>query len=572
MTMKKIIRIIRTLQKYPIEFFLGTFAVLLSHIIAVWAYKNGLMLILADQSSHLNFARLLTDSITPGISQLGTWPPLLHIVMAPYAAIQGLYNSGFAGFFGLAPFFAMSVILFYKLLLRLLDSVFFSVCGTLIYMTNPFVLYYSATPMMEILLICFVISATYFCIRWIEENRLKDLMFTGVSIVLASLARFEGLLLLPLISLIIFIQLLRKKYGYYRIEATLILFWFIACVGLITLMVYDFVYFKNPLIFINIGEGPAWGLPPTATTTVPVEQVNSFVMFLHASYYMLSMPIVLLSFASAFLVLLLCTHRRFNLAVALVLLSVPALSVLINTARGTSGIFVPEFSQMNDFHNVRYALTWIGAASFALVALPVILMERFNSRVMKIVAILLLTTSITASGMQFYEHAIATHYSIVKRDRSAPPVVGRYLVGVYLNEHYSHGMIFMNRYGNDRILIDAQLPLSHYIYEGNDKYYTQTITRPWMFAQFVVMTDPETLRLNSSNSPITDLWWNSPEFLSFYDQAFESGGYRVYHLNEDAVRAYAIARNIPVDQIPSLNEHLLPWNPQDQMIQNMITW
>src|SRR5438477_7316280 len=51
-----------------------------------------------DAIAHVNKARGLFDSFTPGLRQLGTvWLPLPHILIAPLAAIDALWRNGAAG-------------------------------------------------------------------------------------------------------------------------------------------------------------------------------------------------------------------------------------------------------------------------------------------------------------------------------------------------------------------------------------------------------------------------------------------------------------------------------------------
>jgi len=556
-----IIKMLQAIEKYPIEFCLGIFATLSSCAVAVFAYDNNLMLILRDQSAHLNFARLLTDSLTPGVSQLGIWPPLLHVIMAPYATINGLYQSGFAGFFSLVPFFVMSVVLFYKLLLRLFNSKFFAVFGVFVYMTNPFVLYYSATPMMEILLMCFVISTAYFCVRWIENNHLYDLILTGICITLACLSRFEGLFLIPVVSSIVLLQLMKKNNSYQKIEATLIVFWYVACAGLLIFLIYDLVYFANPLAFLGVGDSPSWNIDYSNETPV-TSAPSSLIVFLHASYYMLSFPIVWLSLFSALFAIIL-SRTPFKLISVMFILAVPAISVLL---KASTWIFVPEFSTLNDFHNVRYALTWIPFAALSLVAFPSSLLKQLATTTIRITVVFFVLTVLTVSSAHFYTQAIENPYLTIRRDRSAIKDTGPSTVALYLRDNYDHGYIFANRFGNDELFRDAKISLSSYIYEANNLYYQEVMDQPWKFARYVIMQNPDSLKFNGSKSQITEKWWGSEEFLTYYETAFEGSDLTVYRVNYGAVYAYALKNGIEPESLPSISQKPQLWKPSKLIV------
>src|SRR3989344_9668061 len=81
------------------EWGLMAFALCQGTVAAWYVHRLGLTKFLTDQSAHLNFARLTFDSLTPGFSQLGFWPPLLHFLLIPFVAIPPLYSSGLAGAF-----------------------------------------------------------------------------------------------------------------------------------------------------------------------------------------------------------------------------------------------------------------------------------------------------------------------------------------------------------------------------------------------------------------------------------------------------------------------------------------
>jgi hypothetical protein len=65
---------------------------------AIRVYRAGWLLYYSDAESHLNHARRILDSLTPGVEQLGTvWLPLPHLLMLPFAANDILWRTGLAG-------------------------------------------------------------------------------------------------------------------------------------------------------------------------------------------------------------------------------------------------------------------------------------------------------------------------------------------------------------------------------------------------------------------------------------------------------------------------------------------
>src|SRR5271169_6117079 len=64
----------------------------------VWFYRTGAILYFGDAEAHLNIARRIVDSRTPGWSQIGTtWLPLPHLLMLPLVRHDWLWRTGLAG-------------------------------------------------------------------------------------------------------------------------------------------------------------------------------------------------------------------------------------------------------------------------------------------------------------------------------------------------------------------------------------------------------------------------------------------------------------------------------------------
>ena len=61
-------------------------------------YKTGATLYSGDAEAHLDIARRIVDSRTPGWDQVGTaWLPLPHLLMIPLVRYDWLWRTGLAG-------------------------------------------------------------------------------------------------------------------------------------------------------------------------------------------------------------------------------------------------------------------------------------------------------------------------------------------------------------------------------------------------------------------------------------------------------------------------------------------
>src|SRR5574340_202646 len=77
---------------------------------ALWFfYGRGEILYYGDAEAHLNIARRVLDSRTPGYDQIGTvWLPLPHWLMLPLVRDARLWQSGLAGSIPAAACFVLA--------------------------------------------------------------------------------------------------------------------------------------------------------------------------------------------------------------------------------------------------------------------------------------------------------------------------------------------------------------------------------------------------------------------------------------------------------------------------------
>src|SRR5579859_6342181 len=61
-------------------------------------FRNGQVLQYGDAIAHINIARRVFDSQTPGLLQLGTvWLPLPHLLMIPFLISDAMWQRGVGG-------------------------------------------------------------------------------------------------------------------------------------------------------------------------------------------------------------------------------------------------------------------------------------------------------------------------------------------------------------------------------------------------------------------------------------------------------------------------------------------
>src|ERR1700720_3061972 len=74
------------------------FAACVSFISFAYYFQHGGLLLYGDAVAHVNIARRVFDSRTPGLLQLGTvWLPLPHLLMIPFLLFDSAWQSGIGG-------------------------------------------------------------------------------------------------------------------------------------------------------------------------------------------------------------------------------------------------------------------------------------------------------------------------------------------------------------------------------------------------------------------------------------------------------------------------------------------
>ena len=151
----------------PVAWIVGLAAVYASVAAYMVTDRMGAVLLYKDSISHLEIARRVLDSTSPGLAQLGAvWLPLPHLVMLPLVWDNTLYYDGFAGTITSMIAFVAIAVLMYRLVADLTGRKFAGVIAAAVLVSNANMLYMQSTPMTEALLYFFIIAMIFCVQRW----------------------------------------------------------------------------------------------------------------------------------------------------------------------------------------------------------------------------------------------------------------------------------------------------------------------------------------------------------------------------------------------------------------------
>ena len=164
-------------------------AVLVSFFSFLYYFQRSGLLLYGDAVAHINIARRVFDSQTPGLLQLGTvWLPLPHLLMIPFIFPDAMWQNGAGGSIPSMIAYVLGVVGIFRLVRGMLETELFKKMGTkpgagvgawaaaFVYGANPNLIYMQATAMTEsIYLALFVWAVVYFAefIRGLKKNDLK---------------------------------------------------------------------------------------------------------------------------------------------------------------------------------------------------------------------------------------------------------------------------------------------------------------------------------------------------------------------------------------------------------------
>lgn len=189
-------------------------------------YSNGWLLYYGDAEAHLNIARRMVDSRTPGYDQLGTvWLPLPHWLILPFVRVDALWRNGLAGAIPAGVAFLLAGTFLYAAAYRIFDCTSAAFAAAALFALNPNVLYMQSIPMTESIFFACLLALLYFTVRFRDTQGWGAVTGAGIAACAATLTRYEGWFLLPFAAVYFAIAARRNRKG------VVILFTFLATLG-----------------------------------------------------------------------------------------------------------------------------------------------------------------------------------------------------------------------------------------------------------------------------------------------------------------------------------------------------
>lgn len=233
-------------------------------------FRRGEILLYGDAVAHINIARRVFDSRTPGLLQLGTvWLPLPHLLMLPFLLSQAAWQSGWGGSIPSLVAYVAGVTGIFRLVrgaLSVHSEPDFYVrsaawLAAAIYAGNPNLIYLQSTAMTEPLYLALFIWAVVYFREFTQAREIRDedwqeqcaksLMKCGICTLGACLTRYDGwflMIALCAVGLVLVPKRIDRLETLHRGFRSFVL---LAIAGPALWLAYNALIYRNPLEFAN---------------------------------------------------------------------------------------------------------------------------------------------------------------------------------------------------------------------------------------------------------------------------------------------------------------------------------
>jgi hypothetical protein len=491
--------------------------------------RQGDLLLYGDAVAHINIARRVFDSRTPGLLQLGTvWLPLPHLLMIPFLLSDWLWHTGIGGSIPSLIAYVFGTIGIFRLVRGGLDqgedgssAKPAAWMAAVIFAANPNLIYLQATAMTESLYLAFFIWALVHFSEFAEQQIVpakakSSIWKCAACLAAACLIRYDGWFLAAAISaavIVFVISARRERRTLYR--ATAVFVSLVAAAPALWLA-YNAAVYRNPLEFAN---GPysakaieqktsAPGAPPHPGAGNLVAAAGYFIKageltMMEGNWHRLWLMLAVLGTAAIIF------HRR---AWFFLLLWTPLPFYALSIAHGGVPIFIPPWWPYT-LYNARYGVELLPAfAVFATAAFYFAgkLVSSTKAKFTLSAALLLFVAVSYATILRAQPVAFREAWTN-SRTRVA---IERELAST-LTKLPNNSTLLMYLGDHPGALEQAGIPLRRLIYEGNHRTWKQpadpeglwerALKNPSQFADYVIASDGDAVALAVTRQHLTSL-------------------------------------------------------------------
>ena len=425
-----------------------------------WCSSRGYTLYYGDAEAHLNIARRILDSRTPGPEQLGTvWLPLPHLLMLPFVTRDSWWRNGLAGAIPSAASFVIAGTFLFAAARRLYLSTAAGVAAALLFALNPNMLYLQSIPMTEALFAA-ALGALLWATIWFRTTQsIWALLAAAIASNAASLTRYEGWFLIPFVALYFLVTARHKSHA--------VLFAVLAALGPLAWLAHNQYYYSNALEFYS-GEGSAKAIYAGELAAGGARYPGDHNWRLAIEYYFAAITLTQGWALGALGALGAVTAFAKRIWWPLVLLALPPAFYVWSIHSTGTPLFVPTLWPFS-WYNTRYALAALPLAAFAAAGIIALLPPKLRAAG---AGVLVVAGVLTATPVCWKESTVNSTARRAWTEQAA----------AYLASHYQPGDGIIYSFGDlTGVLREAGIPLREGLHQGNRPSWDAAVLRPDLF-------------------------------------------------------------------------------------------
>jgi hypothetical protein len=491
-------------------------------------FRRGDLLLYGDAVAHINIARRVFDSRTPGLLQLGTvWLPLPHLLMILFLFSKWMWRTGVGGTLPSMVAYVFGTLGIFRLVRGTLR--FFprtdvtarvvSWEAAIIYAANPNLIYLQTTAMTEPLYLALFVWAVVHFHEFVQQAVPREgssslaasssLVKCGICLAAACLTRYDGWFLAATMCLGALFVVLKAEGRTRVLRGGLRSFVLLAVAVPVFWLGYNAIVYRNPLEFAN---GP-YSAKAIEQRTPGAFHPGSHDLHIAFSYFLKSAELNLAAenWQKVWILLALVgvlasligglageSHSAANHEPGchrlwpLLLLCIPLLFYALSVAYGGVPIFMPVWWPFS-YYNVRYGLELLPAFTvFSTLAVSFVA-RRVRIRAVRLALAVTAIIVVAASYAPMWRDPVCFREAWIN-SRTRVAVEGE--LADYVKALPTDSTMLMYLGDHVGALQQVGIPLRRVIYEGNHRTWKQPVdpeglweralAKPAQYADFVI--------------------------------------------------------------------------------------
>lgn len=433
----------------------------LSAVACFVVQHNGWTLYYGDAEAHLEVARRMIDSRTPGYGQLGAvWLPLPHLLTLLLVANNTLWRTGLAGVIPAALFFIAGSTFLFAAARRAFRSTAAGIAAAGVFALNPNILYLQATPMTESVFFGSLLALLYFTIVFRDAPSLGAAIGAGIATFAATLTRYEGWFLIPFVTVYFLMKTPQRRLKF------AIVYGAIASLGPLLWLAHNTWWYADPFDFYR---GPYSAMAIQKGRTYPgYHDWRTAIEYIFAAGRLCA-GWMTLALGSAGIVIAFAKRVFWPLF----LLSLGPIFYVWSMTSSATPIFVPILPP-HGYYNTRYGLCFLPLLAFASGALVFVAARKTRAAAVAVLALAVLYWAAKPTPDRWITWKESEVNSVARRAWTGA-------AAQCLDRHYRGGGIFTMLGDLAGIYREAGIPLRQALTDGNEPQWMNAAARPDVF-------------------------------------------------------------------------------------------